>query len=133
MIMEWWQTIITLIGTLGGLELVKWFFNRKANAKIVEAQADSAKIQAEEDEFHLKRERLKFADEQLLEQEKRYADLSDKYYEQTLLVRKLNEQAIEREQLIGQQKAEIAELKAERAMKLCERRGCQQRQPQSGY
>lgn len=131
--MEWWQTFISLIVALGGLELVKWLFTRKANAKIVEAQADSAKIQAEEDEFHLKRERLKFADEQLLEQEKRYADLSDKYYEQTILVRKLNEQAIEREQLIGQQKAEIAELKAERAMKLCERRGCQQRQPQSGY
>lgn len=128
-----WQTFISIIGCLGGLELVKWLFNRKANAKIVEAQADSAKIQAEEDEFHLKRERLKFADEQLLEQEKRYADLSDKYYEQTLLVRKLNEQAIEREQLIGQQKAEIAELKAERAMKLCERRGCDKRVPQSGY
>ena len=128
-----WQTFISIIGCLGGLELVKWLFNRKANAKIVEAQADSAKIQAEEDEFHLKRERLKFADEQLLEQENRYADLSDKYYEQTLLVRKLNEQAIEREQLIGQQKAEIAELKAERAMKLCERRGCDKRVPQSGY
>lgn len=128
-----WETLISIIIALGGLELIKWFFNRKANAKIVEAQADSAKIQAEEDEFHLKRERLKFADEQLLEQEKRYADLSDKYYEQTLLVRKLNEQAIEREQSIGQQKAEIAELKAERSMKLCERRGCPQRQPQSGY
>lgn len=35
--MEWWQTIITLIGTLGGLELVKWLFNRKANAKMAVA------------------------------------------------------------------------------------------------
>ena len=110
--MEWWQTIITLIGTLGGLELVKWLFNRKSNAKIVEAQADSAKIQAEEDEFHLKRERLKFADEQLLEQEKRYADLSDKYYEQTLLVRKLNEQAIEAicARAEGETRAELVDL-----------------------
>ncbi|MBO5351414.1 MAG: hypothetical protein J6A66_07415 [Alistipes sp.] len=122
-----------MIGCLGGLEFIKWLFTRKANSKIADAQADSAKIQAEEDEFHLKKERLKFADEQLLEQEKRYADLSDKYYEQTLLVRKLNEQAIEREQTIGQQKAEIAELKAERKMKLCERRGCDKRVPQSGY
>ena len=87
-----WQTIITLIGTLGGLELVKWLFYRKANAKIVEAQADSAKIQAEEDEFHLKRERLKFADEQLIEKDRQLADWSTKHYEQTLIVRKQNEQ-----------------------------------------
>jgi peptidoglycan hydrolase CwlO-like protein len=131
--MEWWQTIITLIGTLGGLELVKWVFNRKANAKIVEAQADSAKIQAEEDEFHLKRERLKFADEQLLEKDRQLADWSNKHYEQTLLVRKQNEQIVSYLAEIGTLKAKIASLEAERAMKLCERRGCPQRQPQSGY
>lgn len=131
--MEWWQTIITLIGTLGGLELVKWLFTRKANAKIVEAQADSAKIQAEEDEFHLKRERLKFADEQLLEKDRQLADWSNKHYEQTLLVRKQNEQIVSYLAEIGTLKAKIASLEAERAMKLCERRGCPQRQPQSGY
>ena len=128
-----WQTLISFVGCVGGLEAIKWFFNRKATMKKAEAEAEAAQIKAEEDEFHLKRERLKFQDEQLLEREQRYADLSAKYYEQTLLVRKLNEQAIEREQLIGQLKAEVAELKAERAMKLCERRGCAQRQPQSGY
>lgn len=128
-----WQTLISFVGCLGGLEAIKWFFNRKATIKKAEAEAEAAQIKAEEDEFHLKKERLKFQDEQLLEREQRYADLSAKYYEQTLLVRKLNEQAIEREQLIGQLKAEVAELKAERAMKLCERRGCAQRQPQSGY
>lgn len=131
--MEWWQTIITLIGTLGGLELVKWLFHRKASAKVAEAEAEAAQTKAEEDEFHLKRERLQFADEQLLEKDKRYAELSSKYYEQTLLVRKLNEQAIEREQQIGKSNAEVAELKAERAMKLCERRCCANRQPQSGW
>lgn len=128
-----WQTLISFVGCVGGLEAIKWFFNRKATMKKAEAEAEAAQIKAEEDEFHLKKERLKFQDEQLLEREQRYADLSAKYYEQTLLVRKLNEQAIEREQLIGQLKAEVAELKAERAMKLCERRGCAQRQPQSGY
>ena len=131
--MEWWQTIIALIGALGGLELVKWLFNRKANAKMVEAQADSAKIQAEEDEFHLKRERLKFADEQLMEKDRQLADWSTKHYEQTLIVRKQNEQLIAKEQEIGTLKAKVASLEAERAMKLCERRGCPQRQPQSGY
>lgn len=128
-----WQTLISFVGCVGGLEAIKWFFNRKATMKKAEAEAEAAQIKAEEDEFHLKKERLKFQDEQLLEREQRYADLSAKYYEQTLLVRKLNEQAIEREQLIGQLKAEVAELKAERAMKLCERRGCAQRQPKSGY
>lgn len=128
-----WHTIIALVGALGGFELVKFLFNRKANRKVANAEAESARIKAEEDEFHLKRERLKFADEQLLEMERQRADLSAKNYEQTLLIRKLNEQAIEREQTIGQLKAEIAELKAERKMKLCERRGCADRQPQSGY
>lgn len=131
--MEWWQTFISLIVALGGLELVKWLFTRKANAKIVEAQADSAKIQAEEDEFHLKRERLKFADEQLLEKDRQLADWSNKHYEQTLLVRKQNEQIVSYLAEIGTLKAKIASLEAERAMKLCERRGCPQRQPQSGY
>lgn len=128
-----WQDLVALIGCLGGLELIKWLFNRKASAKVAEAEAEAAQTKAEEDEFHLKRERLQFADEQLLEKDKRYAELSSKYYEQTLLVRKLNEQAIEREQLIGRLNVEVAELKAERAMKLCERRGCGDRQPQSGW
>lgn len=131
--MEWWQTLIALIGALGGLELVKWLFTRKANAKIANAQAESAKIQAEEDEFHLKRERLKFADEQLLEKDRQLADWSNKHYEQTLLVRKQNEQIVAYLAEIGTLKAKIASLEAERAMKLCERRGCSQRQPQSGY
>lgn len=128
-----WELLISVVGTLGGFELVKFLFNRKASRKVANAEAESARIKAEEDEFHLKRERLKFADEQLLEMERQRADLCAKNYEQTLIIRKLNEQAIEREQTIGQLKAEIAELKAERKMKLCERRGCADRQPQSGY
>lgn len=50
-IMEWWQTIIALIGALGGFELVKFLFNRKANRKVANAEAESARIKAEEAEI----------------------------------------------------------------------------------
>lgn len=131
--MDWLTFISAVVGaTLAGGGISGLFYIG-AIRKLKSAEAESAQTKAEGDEFHLKRERLQFADEQLLEKDKRYAELSAKYYEQTLLVRKLNEQAVEREQLIGQQKAEIAELKAERKMKLCERRGCAERLPQSGF
>lgn len=121
-----WETLIALVGCLGGLEAIKWLYNRQSNAKLAKAQAQAAEAQADTDEFHLLRERLELADSQLLEKEQRF-------HEQTLLVRDLNKQLIDKATLIGQLKSRIAELEAERAMKLCERRGCAQRQPQSGY
>ncbi len=121
-----WEVIITILGLFGGLEGVKWLMNRTANAKQAEAEAEAAEIKAEADEFHLLRERLEFSDRQMLEKEQRFQ-------EQTLLLRETNKQLIAKTTLIGELNARIAELEAERKMKLCERRGCAQRQPQSGF
>lgn len=120
------QTAIAILGTLGGFEFIKWIFNRKPNKRIVDAEADAAEVRAEADEFHLYRERLELADRQLLEKEQRF-------HEQTILVRDLNKQLVSKVTEIGTLQARISALEAERAMKLCERRGCTERKPQSGY
>ena len=114
-----WEIIITVISTLGGFESIKWWMNRKTNARMQEIKADS-------DEFHLLRDRLELSDKQLLEKEQRF-------HEQTLLVRDLNKQLIDKTVENGTLQARISALEAERAMKLCERRGCINREPQSGY
>ena len=53
--------------------------------------------------------------------------------EQTELVRTLNRQLLDQTIEYGKLQARISELEAERKMKLCEKRGCIDRQPQSGY
>lgn len=127
--MDWvglFTVIATTITALGGFEFVKWLFTRKSRARIAKAEAASEEIQAKADEYHLLRERLEVADRQLLEKEQRFN-------EQTILVRSLNKQLVEKTSIIGNLQAEISALKAERALKLCERRGCKRREPQSGY
>ena len=121
-----WEVIITLITTLGGFETIKWFLNRKTNARILDVKADT-------DEFHLLRERLDTADKHLLEKERLLYEKEQRFHEQTQIVRDLQKQLLDKQMEIGDHKAEIASLRAERAMKLCERRGCHTREPQSGY
>lgn len=121
-----WSTIIAIITTLGGFETVKWWINRKTNARMLEIKADS-------DEYHLLRERLDVADKHLLEKEKQLYDKEQRFHEQTLVVRDLQKQLLDKAQEIGDMKSELSALKAERAMKLCERKGCSDRQPKSGY
>lgn len=120
------ETIITLVGALGGMELIKWLYTRKSKAKVEEAEAEVARVRADADEYHLIRERLDLLNKDMIEKEKRFM-------EQTNHVRELNRQLIDKEVEIGNYKAKVSELEAERKMKLCERRGCANRQPQSGY
>ena len=80
-------TIITLLGSLGGVELVKWLFNRRANARIVEAEADGAElrniqatidflqsqVQAKEERFAAQTDRLRQTQDDLFaERERRH-------------------------------------------------------------
>lgn len=119
-------TVVLILGALGGWEFIKYLLNRRAMKRQEVAAADAAEIKADTDEYHLLRERLEFSDKQLYEKEQRFN-------EQTDVLRDTNRQLIEAERKIGQLQAENSALKAERAMKLCERRGCGDRQPQSGY
>ena len=90
------------------------------------AEADAAELKVEKDKFQLIRDRLQYADQQLMEKEKRFN-------EQTNLLRETNRQLLEQIKENGLLSAKIASLEAERAMKLCQVRMCQKREPQSGY
>lgn len=124
--MEMVKTIVTIVTTLGGFEGIKWLMNRKSNKAIAEASADTAEIKAEESEFTYLRGRVEFAEQQLLLKEQRFA-------EQTSVLRDAQRDLLNSTLENGKLQAEIARLNAERAMKLCERRGCKERMPQSGY
>lgn len=121
-----WNIILTILGSTGVLEIVKYFINRKSNERMAQANVDSVELKNDVDEFHFLRERLEFKDKELMEKEQRFV-------EQTELVRQLNRQLLEQTIENGKCQSRISELEAERRMKLCERRGCKDRIPQSGY
>ena len=133
-------TIVSVVGAFGGLELVKWLYNRKSGKEVAKAEAEKAKVQAGADEYHLLKERLDHQDEQLMEFSKMMGDMTKQALEseagrvdQIKRIRELTEKLLDKEEVIGELKAENSRLLAERAMKLCEVRGCAQRVPQSGY
>lgn len=134
--MDWAEVVgvaVTVLTALGGLELFKWLYTRRskrkesmANAEKAEAEAEKAEVEVEslelkneEDEFHFLRDRLKYKDEELMAKDKRITELVERVIEKTMEN--------------GTLSARISALEAERKMKLCERRGCPERQPQSGY
>ena len=124
--MQMTQTLTTILVAMGGWELVKWLLTRRANKKIATATADQAEIQTEEAEFIYLRKRIEFSEQQLAEKEQRFS-------EQTAVLRQVQRELLEMTIAKGKAEARVAALEAERSMKLCERRGCAQRQPQSGY
>lgn len=105
-------TILTVVGSLGGFEALRYLMNRKANARKAESEADQS-------EFAVLRETCVFMQEQLRDKEKQYAEMFDKL------------QAKETEN--NNLSSELARVNAIMQMKLCERRGCPSRQPESGY
>lgn len=119
-------TTCTAVGTLGGLEFVKWWYHRKARTEVEKAEAESARIKADADEFRYLRERIEMQDKDALAKEQRFND-------QITHIRDLNRQIVALEIEKGDLKAEISALQAERKMKLCEVRNCDKRKPQSGY
>ncbi len=115
----WWQVLITIAGAFGGLEFIKWFFNRKTNSRIAIAEAESA-------EFHHLQETNEWLQKQLQAKEERFA-------EQTQLVRKQNTEILElhkqmAEKDVAHEKA-IAALELELAQKKCEDTACPFRLP----
>lgn len=111
-----WQGIIgvavTVITALGGFEFVKWVATRKYGKRKDEAEADDS-------EFGVLRKQVEFLQEQLLKKEERFAAQTD-----VLRATTARELELTRK---------VATLETERGLKLCERRNCLQREPQSGY
>lgn len=110
------DVILTVLGSLGGFEAIKWainaWVNRKNNQRVEEAHADS-------EEFSVLREQIKFLQEDNIAKEKRFADQTDR-------LRKAQDELFD-------SREENAKLKLELAMKRCERKKCADREPQNGY
>ena len=135
-----WGEFGLILGSVGGFELIKWIFTRKSSKRVEKAQADDAEYESYQKQIDRYEERLADKDRiiaekdaQLIDKERKYHDISDKYHEQTLLLREVQAKLLKKEEECGDKKAKISELLAERKMKLCERKGCGQRIPQSGY
>lgn len=107
-----WDVIVSLVGAIGGIEVVKMFFNRKANSRIVEAQADMS-------EFETLKNTTIFLQEQLREKEVRFA-------EQTDVVRRLNTEVIELIKQRADRDLELAEVR-------CNDRECPFRTPPTAH
>lgn len=101
-------TLISVITALGGFESLKYLFNRKAHRRMAQAQADR-------EELHTLKETTEFLQEQLKGKEERFA-------EQTLLVRRLNAEALELTR-------RLARVQVQLARRRCDRLTCPGRKP----
>ena len=63
--------IATIIGAIGGWEMIKYFLNRKTNKRKEEAEADSV-------EFGVLRDTVEFLQQQLHDKEERFAAQTDR-------------------------------------------------------
>lgn len=110
------NTILAIIGAMGGVEGIKWgiraWANRKTNARIADAQADV-------EEFKALREYKEFLQKQLSEKEERFV-------EQTGRLRQVQDE-------LFTLKESYSDVKLELALKRCERKKCGDREPQNGY
>lgn len=106
------EVIAAVVAALGGWEAIRYFINRKSNARKAEAEADSA-------EFGVLRETVEFLQTQLKEKEERFANQTDR-------LRKVQDDYFE---LLKKNAATELELQRFR----CVRPKCAQREPQNGY
>ena len=114
-VMDWMGMLgvaATIVTALGGFEFIKWVVARKQGKRVEEASADDS-------EFSVLRKQIEFLQEQLLKKEERFAAQTDALRDATRKELELTR--------------EVTMLKTERSLKLCERRMCAERQPQSGY
>ena len=104
--------LTTVMGAIGGLEFFKWWRNRKKTDRVAEAEADGSELKTIKEVHQFLQEQIK--------------ELTVERATQTERINTLNKENLE---LVR----EVTMLKTERALKLCERRGCADRQPQSLY
>lgn len=106
------SSVLAVLGAFGGLELIKWLFNRRANSRIMIAEAESA-------EFHTLQETVQFLQEQLRAKEERFA-------EQTGRLRATQDELFKAKEAEYEARLELAEKK-------CEDMPCPFRQPPNAY
>lgn len=134
------QTFGVVAGTLGGYKIVEVLFFREPKKQIMEAEADTAEekakgvaIENDEKQFSLLTKQLELAQQQNVILQEAQLEKEKRFQEETEVVRDLTSRLLEATAEIGKRDSRISSLEAERSMKLCERRGCLQREPQSDF
>lgn len=136
-----------VIVAMGGWKAIEVMVFRKskaatmrAEASEAEAEARQAKIKADEARFDLIVKQLNLSEERNIRLQEELTAKEERFAEQTAILRTTNRELRDKEaellaatRTIGERDSTIAELLAERKMKLCERQGCGERLPQSGY
>ncbi len=117
--MQYMQIFAMIFGALGGLELIKFLATRRSARRQEEATAEIDEAKADDAQLENLRKHIDWLQAQLEKKEERFA-------EQTDLVRKLQTEVLVKS-------SEVVKLNTERDLKLCERRNCAKREPQSGY
>ena len=104
--------IATIIGAIGGWEMIKYFLNRKTNKRKEEAEADSV-------EFGVLRDTVEFLQQQLHDKEERFAAQTDR-------LRKVQDDYFALLKEHAQTELDLQRFR-------CVRPKCAQREPQNGY
>lgn len=107
-----WQTLIAILGSLGGLEFVKWVYNRKTNSRLADAEADGA-------EFRNLQATTEFLQAQLQAKEERFAD-------QTARLRQIQDD-------LFSERERRHEAEMQLALKRCDDQECPFRLPPNAY
>ncbi|MCC8119306.1 MAG: hypothetical protein LIP09_11260 [Bacteroidales bacterium] len=110
--MDIWSTLIAIIGSIGGLEGIRYLLNRNAEKRTANAKADT-------EVFHSLKEYNEYLQQELRSKEERFA-------EQTLRVRKLTDEVIDLTEQMGKAKAELC-------LYRCKRLGCGKRLPPNSF
>lgn len=109
---ELWQIIVAVFGALGGIETVKWLYSRKANRRLADAEATAKETSVMQDSYM-------FIQQLLSDKEKRFE-------EQTLRLRKAQDELFKECHLRHVAELELAKYK-------CEDMQCPFRKPPNAY
>lgn len=104
--------IASIIGTVGGWELIRYLLQRRSNQRKAAAEADGV-------EFAVLKETVEFLQQQLKEKEERFA-------EQTALLRQKQTEVLELTKEKGQVELDLQRFR-------CVVKKCEKREPQNGY
>lgn len=127
-----WSTIGSIVVAFGGLELVKFLFNRRANSRQAsatadeaEAHADEAEIKVEKDKWELFKDMQHTLQEEVIKKDEIIANKDAQYREQTNRLRTTQDE-------LNNTLKELVEIKAKYIYAdtwRCELGSCRKRKP----
>ena len=109
------ETVITIIGALGGLEAIKWLVNLRANRRKAAGEAAECFENVASKRVKTYEDSIVFLQTQLQDKERQFAELSSKYQESMQRELKLTEQ--------------LGCLKLKYRFSRCDRKDCENRKP----